>query len=633
MRKAQKWMSLILAGAMALSLAACGGTDSASTSSSGESAQGTEASGGTDSADSGDYKEFTCFIAFPGAEINDDNAAMLEIAKLTGATCKETWLTGQTAEEAIGVLVAGGEYPDFVVASSGHQLMMDAGAYIPIDEYWDDYPNIKNFWSESQWDQVRAEDGHIYIIPQFGNYKLGGLANYHGGEAWWIQTRVLEWAGYPEINTIDEYFDLIAAYLEENPTMPDGETTNIGFTFCTDDWRYFALENVPLFLDGYPNDGCAIVDNSEDPNHPVVMDYNTTETAHEYYGILNEMYKNGIIYPETFTASYDSYIATLSSGRVLGMIDQRWNYQSAEDSIKTQGLEGCTYVPLDIVIDESVTPAYYDPPTSASNPDVSNGLGISISCEDVEGALQFVNDLLDPEVHQLRFWGIEGQDYLVDENGEYYRDETMRQNAVDANYKASNLCPYSFFPQYSGMDPDGINAANPNDQPSEFFASLLPEEQACLEAYGVENFTGLLTPSNTSEYPWYPLWSFSNNMTSSTPGGEAWLNLAETKMEYLPQVCMADDYETAWADYQALLQERVDFDALLSELQAEVDRRMEVAGGAPTSDAEEDTETTEAEEASSETVETTEAVEETTAETAAETAETTEEASTEAAAE
>lgn len=96
---------------------------------------------------------------------------------------------------------------------------------------------------------------------------------------------------------------------------------------------------------------------------------------------------------------------------------------------------------------------------------------------------------------------------------------------------------------------------------------------------------------------------------------------------------MADDYETAWADYQALLQERVDFDALLSELQAEVDRRMEVAGGAPTSDAEEDTETTEAEEASSETVETTEAVEETTAETAAETAETTEEASTEAAAE
>ena len=119
-------------------------------------------------------------------------------------------------------------------------------------------------------------------------------------------------------------------------------------------------------------------------------------------------------------------------------------------------------------------------------------------------------------------------------------------------------------------------------------------------------------------------------MTSSTPGGEAWLNLAETKMEYLPQVCMADDYETAWADYQALLQERVDFDALLSELQAEVDRRMEVAGGAPASDTAEETE---AEEASTETVETTEAVEETTTETAAETAESTEEASTEAAAE
>ena len=31
----------------------------------------------------------------------------------------------------------------------------------------------------------------------------------HNGEAFWIQTRVLKWAGYPKITTIEQYFDLI----------------------------------------------------------------------------------------------------------------------------------------------------------------------------------------------------------------------------------------------------------------------------------------------------------------------------------------------------------------------------------------------------------------------------------------
>ena len=78
------------------------------------------------------------------------------------------WLVGQTAEEAIGVMIAGGEYPDFVDASSGMKSMVDAGAFIAIDDYWDDYPNIKNFYTEAEWNSIRAEDGHVYIIPQFG---------------------------------------------------------------------------------------------------------------------------------------------------------------------------------------------------------------------------------------------------------------------------------------------------------------------------------------------------------------------------------------------------------------------------------------------------------------------------------
>ena len=47
--------------------------------------------------------------------------------------------------------------------------------------------------------------------------------------------------------------------------------------------------------------------------------------------------------------------------------------------------------------------------------DVSNGLSITKSCKDIEGALQFLNDLLDDEITRLIYWGEEGVDYMVDE--------------------------------------------------------------------------------------------------------------------------------------------------------------------------------------------------------------------------
>lgn len=58
-----------------------------------------------------------------------------------------------------------------------------------------------------------------------------------------------------------------------------------------DDWRFFCLENVPQFLDGYPNDGSCMVD----PGNDQVIDYNTTETARRYFQKLNEEYRKGIL--------------------------------------------------------------------------------------------------------------------------------------------------------------------------------------------------------------------------------------------------------------------------------------------------------------------------------------------------
>ncbi len=564
--KLKKAIALLVTAAMTMSImAGCG--------SNGDSKTSADTSGQTQDAskeDNGEIKEFTAFFATPGSEINDDNEVQQIIAERIGAKCKETWLTGQTDKEAIGTMIAGGEYPDFIEGGSATPQLIDAGALVPLDDYLDQYPNIKALFSEQDWDKLRQSDGHIYFIPQFGTVKGRERVCTHNDEAFWIQTRVLEWAGYPKVETMDEYFDLIEAYNEANPTMEDG-TTNIPYTILCEDWRYFCLENAPQFLDGYPNDGSCIVD----PDELKVIDYNTTPTAKRYFQKLNEEYQKGIVDPESFTQTYDEYISKLSTGRVLGMIDQWWDFAyTAEDSIKSQGLDaqGCQYVPLPITIEKGMKNQWHN---SGAVLNVSSGIAITTSCDDVEGALQFMNDLLDQEIHNLRFWGVEGVDYSVNENGEFVRSTEQRQQATDSAYKASHLCTYSYFPQYSGTSDDGINANKTDGQENEFFDGLSDSVKKCFEAYGAQTYVEMI---GTSEAPgaWYPMWSYSNSLNTSTEGGTAWTLMGEIKHEYLPKVVMAADFESAWEEYMTAY-DGCNPQAFLDEMQAELDRRMEEA--------------------------------------------------------
>ncbi len=572
--KTKKILSVLLAAAMMSAMfTGCGGGDSAQTGTNADadananSGTQTGDSGNKEASGSGEIKEFTAFFAVPGSEINDDNEIQQMIAEKIGAKVKETWLTGQSAQEAVGTLIAGGEYPDFIDGGDGMAQLYDAGALVALDDYIDKYPNIKEFLTEEEWDRLRQDDGHIYWIQQFGNIYGEEKATTHNDEAFWIQTRVLEWAGYPEVHTMDQYFDLIESYNEANPAMEDG-TTNIPYTILCDDWRYFCLENAPEFLDGYPNDGSCIVD----PETLTIIDYNTTPTAKRYFQKLNEEFQKGIVDPESFTQTYDEYIAKLSTGRVLGMIDQWWDFAyTVNDSLKQQGLDvkGCNYVPLPITIDEGIKNQWHN---SGGTLNVASGIAITTSCKDVEGAMQFVNDLLDQEVHDLRFWGVKDVDYNVEESGEFSRTEDMRMQSSDTAYKASHVCTYSYFPQYTGTSRDGVNAMKPENQPAEFYDSLSKNVQECFAAYGAETYVDMLGTSEAPG-PWYPMYSYSNNMTTATEGGMAWTKMGEIKHEYLPKVVMASDFEGAWEEYMEVYN-GCNPQAFVDEMQAELDRRM-----------------------------------------------------------
>lgn len=531
--------------------------------------------------------DMTMFAAMAGKEKNDGNEIKELIAEKTGVRVKETWLSGQTAGEAIGSIIASGKLPDFIDGGDGCVQLYDNGLLVAWDPYLEKYPNLKEMYTDEEWDKFRQADGKIYWANVFGNHYKEDTTTGHNGEAFWIQARVLEAYGYPKIETLDQYFEILEKYAKENPELPNG-TKVIPYTALCEDWKYYCLENAPMFLDGYPNDGCVIVNVDDGTDKPKVVDYNTTDTAKAYFKKLNEEYAKGNIDPDFAVQTYDEYIAKLSTGAVLGLCDQYWDFaysimgpfssplQASDGSTFRLDELGCDYVPLGLVAKAGMQQQWHSYGDELNN---ASGCAVTTACKDPELAFSFLNALLDQEIHDLRFWGIKDVDYKVDENGLYYRTEEQRENWKNDSYKAKHSCEYSYMPQWLGKSKDGKNCMQPAEQPTEFLAGLSAPLKKCFEAYGAGNYADMVGSTyvvTETTLPWYPLWSWSNNVSTDTPGGTAWKKMGETKHKWLPALVISENFDADWDAYMAAYNECNPGD-FLTEAQAEVDARLATA--------------------------------------------------------
>ena len=512
---------------------------------------------------------FTAFMAVPGDKKSKKNRIHDKITQITGVSAEVEWLSGQTPEEKIETMISTGEYPDFINGADAASRLVEAGALVPLEDYLEDYPHLYQYLTPKQWESLRKEDGHIYYIPPFGVIQGHNTQTMLSGEAFWIQKRVLEWADFPKIETLDQYFDLITAYLKENP-QSDGKD-NIGFEILCDDWRYFCLENPPMFLAGYPNEGCAIVDEKTQK----ASVYDTLPEAKQYYHKLCQMFGQNVIDPETFTLSFSQYVDKISSGNVLGFVDQYWQIMDAQNILYANGKDDRTYVPLPITVDQKTKGKYN---CSELNLNTGTGLGISVDCKDVEGALQFLNDLLSPDVMVLRYWGEEGIDYEVDEKGIFYRTEEQRNNWSNGDYLKENSYNYTYFPAYEGMLADGINTVLPAEQPGEYYQKLSEYDKKVLDAYGFQTWKEFLG-EEVEGNPWFPLYSCVADWPVESDYGKARAKMEEVKRLWLPKIIMSpeEEFEENWSSYMSNYQANVDVEAYVNQLNQEIQKRVQAA--------------------------------------------------------
>ena len=503
----RKVVSLMLVSAMVAGMLAGCGSDSGSSKggSSTETGSAAEASSSGETADDADDKSPITFEYFnaDGKNGNWDNPVAKAITEATGVTLDVSYPVASQgdAKEDVALMIANDEYPDMIYAKGSATDLYQAGALIDMTDLIEKYgPNIKKMYGAEmeklKWSQ---DDPGIYQLSYAGvNQKTlttGGSCQ--------IQWAALKENDYKYPKTLDEYEKMIKSYLAAHPKTEDG-LDMIGITMSASDWHWMITLGNPagLIADASPDNGQWIIDDEYNVHYKHV-----TDEEKEYFKWLCRMYNEGILDPNFATQTDDDYIAKVASGRVVAITDAEWHYSQCEATLVADGKVDQTYVGLPVTLrEDQVEKALLYQGTS-----VGWGIGITKSCEDPVRAIKFLDYLCSDEGQILYHWGIEGENYFLDDNGQPYRtDEEVAKAQSDPDYaKNTGIDNYTGFPIYGtgSYSEDGF-PYTPTTKESVIANYNTAEKEGC-EAMGFEMLTDMFAqPEEFDLLPYSALWAY-----------------------------------------------------------------------------------------------------------------------------
>ena len=503
----RKVVSLMLVSAMVAGMLAGCGSDSGSSKggSSTETGSAAEASSSGETADDADDKSPITFEYFnaDGKNGNWDNPVAKAITEATGVTLDVSYPVASQgdAKEDVALMIANDEYPDMIYAKGSATDLYQAGALIDMTDLIEKYgPNIKKMYGAEmeklKWSQ---DDPGIYQLSYAGvNQKTlttGGSCQ--------IQWAALKENDYKYPKTLDEYEKMIKSYLAAHPKTEDG-LDMIGITMSASDWHWMITLGNPagLIADASPDNGQWIIDDEYNVHYKHV-----TDEEKEYFKWLCRMYNEGILDPNFATQTDDDYIAKVASGRVVAITDAEWHYSQCEATLVADGKVDQTYVghPVTLREDQVEKALLYQGTT------VGWGIGITKSCEDPVRAIKFLDYLCSDEGQILYHWGIEGENYFLDDDGQPYRtDEEVAKAQSDPDYaKNTGIDNYTGFPIYGtgSYSEDGF-PYTPTTKESVIANYNTAEKEGC-EAMGFEMLTDMFAqPEEFDLLPYSALWAY-----------------------------------------------------------------------------------------------------------------------------
>lgn len=454
--KAKKIIALLLASAMTLSLVACGGGSTPSSSDSTvEDDADDDDDDDVDEADAADGEEDAEDYEDLLAEVIPEETVTLDVFdQLANYSGEQIGWFGQVMLERFNVKLNIIPDPDGV-----YETRMESGNLGDI-VIWgadgDEYLQAVDKGMLYDWNEDDLLDEYGPYIKENMPYALEKNTNLSGGVTygyghsvatdpstrqdamytWDLRWDLYKELGYPEIKNLDDMVEVLAQMKEICPTDDNGKTTYGVSLF--NDWdgdMVMFVKSLATAYYGYDEFGFGLYDPDTQTYHPCLEEGGPYLQALKFY---NTLYQRGLLDPDSQTQKYDGMVEDYQNGTAFLNI---FNFLgSAMYNSEAHAAEGKAMYPC--------PPSEAKPLIYGQNVYGGNRIwSIGAKTEYPELCMAILNWLSTPEGRMTSEYGPEGVCWYYDDNGKIQFTELGRTAKLDPKTEMSD--------GYSGTFEDG----------------------------------------------------------------------------------------------------------------------------------------------------------------------------------
>jgi len=349
--------------------------------------------------------------------IETDRVA-LAIAEKTGVIIDWSLNSGVAdTDTKLMIALAGDDLPDIVTPVNASKIegqLINSGQILELDDLIEQYaPNIvKNCAPMLTCNRLLRSEGSGKIYGINMQSRLVAITPDSGGNLWHIRWDLYKQLGCPEIKSLDDMLELMAAMRELEPETPDGQKTYGMGMFLGESWGAGLINRAYSFDVGVGGGGgtatacVSIYDNSS------TLDLVDPDGMHwTYMEFANKAYRMDLLDPEALTIKFGAFIQKAEQQRYHVLLSNPWAGQTNQKAQNQGGNKG--YVPITIPVNPKGF--WY---TNENYFGTAVGSYISAKSKYAVEIIQLLDYFATDEGRVLLLNGIEGVDWEWNEQGQ-----------------------------------------------------------------------------------------------------------------------------------------------------------------------------------------------------------------------
>ncbi|WP_270560733.1 extracellular solute-binding protein [Eisenbergiella tayi] len=368
---------------------------------------------------------------------------------------------------------------------------VEAGMIIPLDDLVAEYTeNLSTDPRLTIRNDYRREhmynDGKFYSVGGWGGMGLDQLP----GAANWVRWDLYKEMGYPDVETDEDYLEMLKEMQDSYPETPGGEKVYaIGGAFADPQGMGdgFVNRDYPLSKGYEPLEG----------NYAVYLNHATKQVEAplqdpdsffwngvKLYYKANQM---GILDPGAVTMSSAEYTEKINKGAYLSAVNG-WQVMNKEAILDGLGMKDAGYMPMRPLEDVVSLSVYWESVVGG------NEFAITSKCKYPEKAIQFLDWCMSEEGSRMITQGAEGMAYTMDGDVRSVTQQYLDDNAGGTVDMAETYGKWKYAGinafQHIDVDSNGYYI-QPEQIPNVDNYSAVKKD--ALSFYGTESFTDYFT--------------------------------------------------------------------------------------------------------------------------------------------